>query len=120
MEVYFDLKQMKTFKQKVFEVVMKIPRGKTMSYKEVARRAGNAKAARAVGKILKTNYDPKIPCHRVIKSDGTIGGYNRGIKQKAKLLKKEGVMQSGRTITKRLTLRKLILLYSLVLLSEFL
>ena len=80
---------MKNFKEKVFEVVRKIPRGETLSYKEVAKRAGNPKASRAVGAILKTNFDPKIPCHRVIRSDGSLGGYNRGIKQKIKLLKKE-------------------------------
>ena len=78
-----------SFRKKVLEVVRKIRRGETLSYKEVARRAGNPKAARAVGAILKTNFDPKIPCHRVIKSDGTIGGYNRGIAKKKILLKKE-------------------------------
>ncbi len=63
-----------------------------MTYAEVAKRAGNGKAARAVGAILKTNYDPQIPCHRVIRSDGTMGGYNRGGgKQKLAKLKKEGV-----------------------------
>ena len=77
------------FKEKVFEVVRKIPRGKTMSYKEVARLAGRPKAYRAVGNILNKNYDPKIPCHRVIRSDGKPGGYNRGAKNKIRLLKKE-------------------------------
>ena len=62
-----------------------------MTYGEVARRAGNPRAARAVGAILHTNYDPKIPCHRVIRSDGKIGGYNRGSKSKIKKLKSEGV-----------------------------
>ena len=86
---------MKSFREKVFEVVRKIPRGETLSYKEVARWAGNPKATRAVGAILKTNFDPKIPCHRVIRSDACLpagrglGGYNRGVKQKIKLLKKE-------------------------------
>ncbi|MBI2041506.1 MAG: MGMT family protein [Candidatus Nealsonbacteria bacterium] len=80
---------MNSFREKVFEVVKKIPQGKTLSYKEVAIKAGNSKAARAVGAILRTNFDLKIPCHRVIKSDGTTGGYNRGVKQKLKLLKKE-------------------------------
>lgn len=84
--------QRKTFKQKVLEVVGKIPRGKVLTYKEVAYRAGSAGAARAVGSILKQNYDPKIPCHRVIRSDGKLGGYNRGAKNKIKLLKKEGAM----------------------------
>lgn len=84
---------MKTFKQKVFEVVKKIPKGKTLTYKEVARRAGSAGAARAVGSVLRTNYDPKIPCHRVIGSDGKMHGYNRGVQNKIKLLKKEGALK---------------------------
>ena len=73
-------------------IVRKIPKGKTLSYMIVAKRAGNPKAARAVGAMLKTNYDPRIPCHRVIRSDGTLGGYNRGASQKAKKLKTEGAI----------------------------
>lgn len=69
---------MQSFAEKVRAVVGKIPAGKTMTYKEVAARAGNPRAARAVGAIMRTNYDPAIPCHRVIKSDGGLGGYNRG------------------------------------------
>ena len=80
---------MMSFREKVFAVVGKIPRGKTMSYKEVAKRAGNPRAARAVGAVLRTNFDPKIPCHRVVQSDGGLGGYNRGIANKRKILKKE-------------------------------
>jgi O-6-methylguanine DNA methyltransferase len=79
----------KTFRDRVFSVVKKIPRGKTLTYKEVARRAGNPKASRAVGAILRTNFNPDIPCHRVVKSDGTLGGYNRGILKKKKLLNEE-------------------------------
>ncbi len=56
----------------------KIPKGKTLSYKQVAAKAGNAKAARAVGTIMAHNYNPKIPCHRVVRSDGGVGDYNRG------------------------------------------
>ena len=78
-----------TFKQKVFAIVKKIPKGSTLTYKEVAIRAGNPKAYRAVGNILNTNYDKNIPCHRVIRSDGKIGGYNRGSKKKEKLLREE-------------------------------
>lgn len=81
---------MKSFKEKVFEVVKKIPEGKVLTYKEVAKRAGNIKAARAVGAVLRTNFDPSIPCHRVIRSDGKLGGYNRGLKNKARILKEEG------------------------------
>lgn len=82
---------MKTFTQKVYSVVQKIPKGKILTYKEVAKKAGSPKAFRAVGTILSKNYDPKIPCHRVIRSDGGMGGYNRGIVNKKKTLIKEGV-----------------------------
>ncbi len=78
-----------SFKQKVFLVVKKIKKGQTLSYKEVAKLAGNEKATRAVGAILHTNFDPKIPCHRVIKSNGELGGYNRGVKNKKKILEIE-------------------------------
>ncbi len=82
---------MKSFTEKVYGVVKKIPKGKVLTYKEVAKRAGNAKASRAVGNILNKNHNPKIPCHRVIRSDGKVGGYNRGSNKKLKLLKSEGV-----------------------------
>jgi len=85
---------MPSFKQKVLDVVKKIPRGQTMTYKEVARRVGNSLAYRAVGSIMAKNFDPKIPCHRVIKSDGTFGNYNRGgVKNKIKILRKEEVVK---------------------------
>jgi len=79
------------FQKKVYEVVRKIPKGKVLTYVEVARRIGNPGAARAVGGALSKNYDPTIPCHRVIRSDGVAGNYNRGNDQKIALLKKEGV-----------------------------
>ena len=79
-----------TFRERVFAIVRKIPRGKVLTYKEVAERVGSPRAARAVGNILSTNWNPKIPCHRVIRSDGGLGGYNRGIAKKKLLLKSEG------------------------------
>lgn len=69
---------MKKFSEKVKDVVRAIPQGKTMTYKEVALKAGNQRAARAVANIMAKNYDPDIPCHRVIRGDGKLGGYNRG------------------------------------------
>lgn len=81
-----------TFREKVFEVVRKIPKGKTLTYKQVAELAGSPNAYRAVGTALKSNYDSKIPCHRVIKSNGKAGQYNRGNKNKVKILRKEGVI----------------------------
>ena len=86
------MKANKSFSDRVMLVVSKIPRGKTLTYKEVAKKAGNEKACRAVGNILSKNYDPKIYCHRVIRSDGGIGGYNRGVKNKIAILKKEGAL----------------------------
>lgn len=80
-----------SFTQKVCQIVKKIPKGEVLTYKEVAMRAGKPKACRAVGNILNKNYDPKIPCHRVIRSDGKIGGYNRGTLNKRKILRKEGI-----------------------------
>lgn len=82
---------MKTFTEKVRAVVAKIPKGSVLTYKEVARKAGNAKASRVVGNIMKQNFDPKIPCHRVICSNGTAGKYNRGDINKLKILREEGV-----------------------------
>ena len=81
---------MKSFREKVFEVTKKIPHGEVLTYKEVARHAGNPRAARAVGTILRTNFNPDIPCHRVICSDGSLGGYNRGAKKKLEILRQEG------------------------------
>ncbi|MCB9811846.1 MGMT family protein [Candidatus Nomurabacteria bacterium] len=80
-----------TFTEKVRAVVRRIPKGSVMTYKEVAIKAGNPKAARAVASIMAANYDPDVPCHRVIRSDGGLGGYNRGgILAKQKLLLAEG------------------------------
>jgi O-6-methylguanine DNA methyltransferase len=84
---------MKSFRDKVLEVVKAIPKGSVLTYKEVARHAGNPKAARAVGTLMAKNADMTVPCHRVVKSDGTFGEYN-GLqgKSKVEILKKEGVV----------------------------
>lgn len=91
-----------SFTQRVLGVVKKIPKGKTLSYGEVSARAGVIGAARAVGRIMSSNSDKSIPCHRVVKADGSIGGYNglRGKNSKTNLLKKEGVMftKSGKVL----------------------
>jgi len=84
------MKNKKSFSQKVLTVVKKIPPGRALTYRQVAVRAGRPRAYRAVGNILHKNYDSRIPCHRVIRSDGQIGGYNRGRKKKIALLKQEG------------------------------
>lgn len=82
-----------TFRDKVYEVVAKIPKGSVMTYKQVAIAAGKPKAARAVGYFMKTNpYAPQVPCHRVIRSDGKVGEYSGvgGPKGKLKMLLNEG------------------------------
>ncbi len=81
------------FRTKVLQVVKRVPRGSTMTYGEVALLAGHAGAARAVGSIMKTNFDRSVPCHRVIRANGKIGEYNRGgSKRKQQLLHQEGAI----------------------------
>jgi len=77
---------------KVWKYLMKIPKGKTKTYLEVARAVSKPKAVRAVANAIGKNPFPiKIPCHRVIRSDGKLGGYSGpgGIKTKKKLLASE-------------------------------
>lgn len=84
------------FKEKVYEFTKKIPKGKVATYKKVAVALGSPRASRGVAMVLSKNFDPKIPCHRVIRSDGTLGGYNRGGSvAKTKLLRSEGVLVNG-------------------------
>ena len=86
-------KKQHSFSEKVYAVVRNIPRGKVLTYKQVAIKAGKPRASRAVGYWVSKNFDPKIPCHRVIRSDGKIGGYNRrGAKKKFAILRKEGAL----------------------------
>lgn len=99
------------FTSKVLKIVGAIPKGRILSYQMVARKAGRSNAARAVGSIMKRNYDPTIPCHRVVPSaafrPGTntlvsidpkviarkLGHYNRGHERKVALLIAEGVIK---------------------------
>lgn len=83
---------MKPFQEKVIEVVKAIPKGSVLTYKEVAKHAGNASASRAVGGIMAKNQDKNVPCHRVVRSDGSIGWYNslQG-RSKLRILIGEGV-----------------------------
>ncbi|MBX9765305.1 MGMT family protein [Patescibacteria group bacterium] len=79
------------FREKVLAVVSRIPKGKTMSYKAVAAKAGHPLAARAVGAIMRTNKNKSIPCHRVV-GVRDLGGYNGLRGEKERLLKKEGAL----------------------------
>lgn len=86
-------KALTPFTLKVHAIVRKIRKGKTLTYKQVAQMSGRPGASRAVGTILSKNYNLGIPCHRVVRSDGKMGGYNRGgTKAKAEILKKEGAL----------------------------
>ena len=83
---------MTIFRKKVYQAVKKIPEGEVLTYREIAEKVGSPRAWRAVGNILNGNENPEVPCHRVIKSNGQIGGYRKGTKRKASLLRKEGVI----------------------------
>jgi O-6-methylguanine DNA methyltransferase len=85
---------MSEFRNNVLSVVRSIPKGSVLTYREVAEKAGSPHAARAVGVIMKANYDPAIPCHRVIRSDGSLGEYNRGKDEKERKLKLEGYVRT--------------------------
>jgi O-6-methylguanine DNA methyltransferase len=80
---------MTKFEEKVYKIVKKIPKGKILTYKQVAEKLGNAKLARAVGNALNKNRDPQVPCHRIVRSDGKIGGFNRGGEKKIELLRRD-------------------------------
>lgn len=81
------------FSSKVFFACARIPKGKVSTYSEIALAIGSPKSARAVGNALNKNPDTKkTPCHRVIRSDGSVGGYAFGAKKKFLLLKSEGVL----------------------------
>ena len=82
------------FQIKVWAFLRKIPRGSVKTYSQVAKEIGKPLAVRAVANAIGKNpYAPKIPCHRVIRSDGSLGGYSGkgGLKTKRFLLKKEGI-----------------------------
>ena len=89
-------KKQDIFSKKVYAVVCRIPAGKTMTYGEVARRAGKPRAARAVGTIMNRNPIPIVlPCHRVVGSSGSLVGYAGGLERKRLLLELEGALQPG-------------------------
>jgi methylated-DNA-[protein]-cysteine S-methyltransferase len=84
---------MSLFSERVYAIVRNIPPGEVQTYQAVAAAAGNNKAARAVANLMAKNFNPEIPCHRVVRSDGTVGGYNRGgAVAKREILRREGVI----------------------------
>lgn len=112
-------------RQKVFSIVSKIPKGKVATYKQIAKLASTSPGSekfhrtspggeschrinpRAVGRILNTNEKLiEIPCHRIVMSDGRIGGYKGGVKRKIGLLRSEGVEIKGKLVDLKKSLWK--------------
>lgn len=88
-------KALTKFQKKVLIATLGIPRGEVRTYAWVAGKTGSPRAARAVGNTLSKNpYAPQVPCHRVIASDGSIGGYSGGVAEKRRLLAKEKVISN--------------------------
>ncbi|MFH1650150.1 MAG: MGMT family protein [Candidatus Woesearchaeota archaeon] len=80
-----------TFEERCYELLRKVPKGKVTTYKAIAEALGT-KAYRAVGQAMNKNpYAPEVPCHRVVNSDGSLGGFAHGSIEKRKLLQKEGI-----------------------------
>ncbi len=94
---------MKSFSDRVYEIVAKIPKGQVLTYKQVAKKL-NSKAYRAVGQALAKNpYAPRVPCHRVVRSDYSLGGFNGSMdnRRKKELLEKEGVKIVGDRVVRK-------------------
>ena len=88
----------KTFDQRCYDLLLQIPKGKVTTYREIAHALGT-KAYRAVGQAMNRNPNlVRVPCHRVVKSNGEVGGYAGGLSRKIELLRQEGVdvSESGR------------------------
>ncbi len=80
------------FNYKVYEATKRIPRGRVTTYSEIAKAIKNPKSYRAVGNALNKNpFAPQVPCHRVIRKDGSIGGFASGTKKKIQILESEGI-----------------------------
>jgi methylated-DNA-[protein]-cysteine S-methyltransferase len=93
MSRYVDWNGITPFRRAVLEETMRIPMGRTLTYAELAAKAGNPRAARAVGRVMATNPLPfVIPCHRVVGSNGTLHGYGGGLELKERLLRVEGAL----------------------------
>ena len=90
---------MTKFQSECYEALKKVPKGKVITYAGLARMVGRPKAHRAVGSAMNKNpYAPQVPCHRVVKSNGELGGFATDIKVKIKRLQKEGVVVSDNKI----------------------
>lgn len=87
------------FQKRVYKIVKKIPAGKVLTYKRIALKLGCAGLARAVGNALNKNKNQKVPCHRVVRSNGEAGDYAYGTRKKILILKEEGAMiKNGKVV----------------------
>ena len=101
------MKSKKSFNEHCYEVLSRVPKGKVTTYKSIAIKL-NSKAYRAVGNAMNKNpYAPKVPCHRVVGSDGSMIGFASGIPKKVEMLKKEGVEVKDNRVNLRKFLYKL-------------
>jgi len=83
----------------VYDLLLKIPAGRVSTYGDLAKALGSPSSSRLVGRILGNNPNPvKVPCHRVVKSDGKLGGYKYGLDKKKDLLEKEGISIVNETV----------------------
>ena len=90
---------MTRFQSDCYEALKKVPKGKVITYAGLARMIGRPKAHRAVGSAMNKNpYAPQVPCHRVVKSNGDLGGFATDLEVKIKRLQEEGVMVSDNKI----------------------
>ena len=90
---------MTKFQSECYEALKKVPKGKVITYAGLARMVGRPRAHRAVGSAMNKNpFAPQVPCHRVVKSNGDLGGFATDIKVKIKRLQKEGVVVSDNKI----------------------
>lgn len=89
------------FQDKVYKAVKKIPAGRVRTYGNVARIIGVPWGARAVGNALNRNPFTNVPCHRVVRHDGTVGGFARGMKIKISLLQREGIKIINNKVRRR-------------------
>jgi methylated-DNA-[protein]-cysteine S-methyltransferase len=88
------------FRRRALEAMSRVPYGETVTYAELAARAGNPRAARAAGHACATNPIPIVlPCHRILGSDGRLHGYGGGLHMKRQLLRLEGALDAGRGLT---------------------
>jgi methylated-DNA-[protein]-cysteine S-methyltransferase len=84
----------------VYDLLLKIPAGKVSTYGDLAKALGNPLASREIGRILGRNPNPiTVPCHRVVMSDGKVGGYAYGSDKKIELLEEEGISLTGKIIS---------------------